>query len=100
MKKEVHEGETMACIGLYSEADGSAGCTCRSSFYSQQRVSGGYGTYLDTTGGATWYKKAMAWEVAEGILTGKNGSALDGQGTASRAEVATMLMRFNRAQDN
>jgi len=36
----------------------------------------------------------MAWAVKEGILTGKSGGLLDPQGTATRAEVATILMRF------
>ena len=41
-----------------------------------------------------WAVDAMAWAVKEGILTGKSGGLLDPQGTATRAEVATILMRF------
>lgn len=37
----------------------------------------------------------MQWAVAEGIITGKdNGTKLDPQGNASRAECATIISRF------
>ena len=56
--------------------------------------------FADAASVSAWAQDAMEWAVAEGILTGKNGSALDPQGTASRAEVATMLMRFVQGQSN
>mgnify|MGYP002282503641 CR=1 FL=1 len=40
---------------------------------------------VDTTGGATWYEKAMAWAVAEGITDGTNP-----QGTLTREQLAAM----------
>ena len=36
----------------------------------------------------------MAWAVSGGLISGKPGSLLDPQGTATRAEVAAILMRF------
>ncbi|MCI7180520.1 MAG: S-layer homology domain-containing protein [Schaedlerella sp.] len=40
-------------------------------------------------------KEAMQWAVGTGIITGKdNGTRLDPQGNASRAECATIIMRF------
>ncbi|MCI7179903.1 MAG: S-layer homology domain-containing protein [Schaedlerella sp.] len=37
----------------------------------------------------------MRWAVGTGIITGKdNGTRLDPQGNASRAECATIIMRF------
>lgn len=40
-------------------------------------------------------KQAMQWCVAEGIITGKNnGTQLDPQGNATRAECATIIRRF------
>ena len=36
----------------------------------------------------------MVWAVENGILTGNGAGELNSQGTATRAEVATMLMRF------
>ena len=47
-------------------------------------------------GGETsgWAEDAMKWAVGAGILTGKSGTILDPTGTASRAEVATILMRW------
>lgn len=50
--------------------------------------------FADGTSVSDWAAEAMAWAVGEGILTGKSGNTLDPQGTATRAEVATILMRF------
>ena len=36
----------------------------------------------------------MAWVVGEGIITGVTDTALDPQGSATRAQCAAMLMRF------
>lgn len=49
--------------------------------------------FNDIVNVSSWASEAMAWAVESGIITGKNG-ALDPQGNASRAEVATMLERF------
>ena len=38
----------------------------------------------------------MAWAVEQGILTGKTATTLDPKGNATRAEIATVLMRFIR----
>ncbi len=42
----------------------------------------------------TWSKDAMQWAVAVGMISGKDGSRLDPQGDATRAEVASILMRY------
>ena len=41
----------------------------------------------------------MEWAVSQGIITGKAGNLLDPQGGATRAEVATMLMRYIQNQE-
>lgn len=41
-----------------------------------------------------WAEEAMGWAVQNGILTGTGAGALNPAGTASRAEVATIIMRF------
>ncbi len=51
-------------------------------------------SYPDAMSTHTWALDAMSWAVAEGIITGRPSGALDPQGFATRAEVATMLMRF------
>lgn len=38
--------------------------------------------------------EALQWNVAEGIVTGKTGGVIDPQAGATRAEAATMFMRF------
>ena len=52
------------------------------------------GTFLDGAQVSDWAARAMEWTYAEGLITGKNGGRLDPQGQASRAEVATILMRL------
>ena len=42
---------------------------------------------------SSWAKEAFAWAVAEKLITGNEGR-LDPQGSATRAQVATILMRF------
>ena len=50
--------------------------------------------FSDTASVSGWAKEAMDWAVRTGLLSGKNGGILDPLGTATRAEVATILMRF------
>ena len=42
-------------------------------------------------------RDAVAWAVANGVMKGKGGAVLDPQGTATRAEVAQMLLNFMSA---
>lgn len=49
--------------------------------------------FSDTNSISPWAKEAMKWAVSVGIITG-NGSQLNPQASASRAEVAAMLQRF------
>lgn len=44
----------------------------------------------------TWAKDPMAWCVGTGIIRGRGASMLAPKGTATRAEVATMMMRLVR----
>ena len=41
-----------------------------------------------------WAMEGMSWAVAEKLITGKDGGVLDPGGKATRAEIATILMRF------
>lgn len=41
-----------------------------------------------------WASEAMHWCVMKGILSGREDGSLDPQGTATRAEVAAVMMRF------
>lgn len=43
---------------------------------------------------STWARDAMSWAVGEGLITGRTDGTLDPTGSATRAEVATMVMRF------
>ncbi|MGM9553330.1 MAG: S-layer homology domain-containing protein, partial [Faecousia sp.] len=42
---------------------------------------------------SSWAKDAIQWAVAEQIINGSDGKLLP-QGNATRAQVATILMRF------
>ena len=46
---------------------------------------------------SNWAKTAMEWAVGNGVLSGKGNNLLDPTGTASRAEVAQILMNFCNA---
>jgi hypothetical protein len=62
----------------------------------------GYGTtktmeltgYTDASNISSWATYAMKWAVAGGLITGIDSTTLDSSGTATRAQVATILMRF------
>lgn len=43
---------------------------------------------------SSWASEAMSWGVGAGVISGKGGSSLDPQGTATRAEMAKILMVF------
>ena len=44
---------------------------------------------------SSWAKDAMAWANGSGLITGKSETTLDPKGSATRAEAATVLMRFH-----
>ena len=49
--------------------------------------------FLDGDKVSAWHKDAMTWANANGLITGKyNGTKLDPQGTATRAECCKMLV--------
>ena len=45
---------------------------------------------------SSWAMSAMNWAVGQGIMNGKGNNTLDPQGTATRAEVAKMLLNFDQ----
>ena len=50
--------------------------------------------YWDADSIADWAESSMRWAVSSGVITGMDSSTLSPSGTASRAQVAAMLMRF------
>jgi len=50
--------------------------------------------FVDGENVSDWAEGAVKWAVATGILQGKDGNRLDPTGTATRAELASILMRF------
>ena len=61
-------------------------------------ASGELSSFTDGASTSGWAAEAVRWAVGSGLLSGKGGGVLDPQGTATRAEVASILMRF--AQKN
>lgn len=51
-------------------------------------------TFADNANTSSWAKDAVRAMQQAGILAGKNGNKFDPKGTATRAEVATVLRRF------
>ncbi|MEI3219811.1 MAG: S-layer homology domain-containing protein [Lachnoclostridium sp.] len=57
----------------------------------------GYSKFSDREAGCVsgYAKEAMSWAVGNGIITGKdNGTVIDPQGNAVRAECAAVIQRF------
>ena len=54
---------------------------------------GDLSTFPDGSKVGSWAETAMQWAVAEGIINGSDGKLLP-QGNATRAQAATILMRF------
>jgi len=59
-------------------------------------VDGDLNAYADAEDVSDYAKDAMAWAVSNGFIQGMNETTLAPQGTATRAQVATILMRFNK----
>ena len=57
-------------------------------------VQGDLSRFADGGQTSDWARDAVVWAVDKGLLTGKGGGLLDPKGTATRVEVATILMRF------
>ena len=54
---------------------------------------GDLSSYTDGGAVSSWAADAVTWAVANGILTGSDSGALNPQGNASRAELATLMVR-------
>jgi uncharacterized repeat protein (TIGR02543 family) len=50
--------------------------------------------FADAKEVAGWAQESAVWATMKGIVSGKPGNLLDPKGTATRAEMATMLMKF------
>ena len=50
--------------------------------------------FQDASKVSAYAVEALEWAAAEGIVTGKTGGILDPKDGATRAETATMFMRF------
>ena len=50
--------------------------------------------FTDSKKASKYAKPALCWAVETGILSGKGNGILDPQGKATRAEVASVLMRY------
>ena len=51
-------------------------------------------TFSDAAMTSDYAQQAMTWAYAQGVISGNADGTLNPQGTATRAEVATILMRF------
>ena len=51
-------------------------------------------TFVDRASVSAWAQDAMSWAVTAGVIHGTDGNRLDPQGTATRAQAATMLCRY------
>ena len=57
-------------------------------------ASGDIGGFVDSANVSSWAVDAVKWAVGSGLVNGVEGNALAPQGTSTRAQAATVLMRF------
>lgn len=57
-------------------------------------ASADFSAYTDASGVSGWATDAMRWAVSAGLINGRTATTLAPQGNATRAEVASILMRF------
>ena len=74
-----------------------AAILCNYAAYKGEDVSSGAALdgYSDAASVSDWAGESVEWAVAEGLLSGVTNDELAPQGSATRAQVATMLQRFN-----
>ncbi|MBR6523369.1 MAG: S-layer homology domain-containing protein [Clostridia bacterium] len=63
-------------------------------FVAHPEAKGEITTFDDHADTSDWAREAKAWAVGAGIINGKPGNKLDPNGTATRAEIATMFGRL------
>ena len=59
-------------------------------------AAGDLSAFTDAGDASGWAVEALRWAYAEGLITGRTATTIVPQGTATRAEVAMILMRFWR----
>ena len=82
----------LLCMGAWAE-NGSVGYMLwhyAGEPESSQSLSG----YADAESVSGWAEAAMAWAIEKGVVTGVTSTTLAPQATATRAQAATILMRF------
>ena len=67
----------------YAKAQGIAGT-----------VTGDLSKFQDASTVSSWATEAMAWAVQNGLISGKDNGSLAPQDTATRAELAQIMMQF------
>ncbi len=55
---------------------------------------GNLNSFVDAGNASDWAAQAMAWAVENGLISGMGNNALDPQGLATRAQVATIMSQF------
>lgn len=55
--------------------------------------------FSDANSISSYAKKAMEWCVEKGLIAGKGNNVLDPKGTATRAEISAILLRFSQLPD-
>ena len=59
---------------------------------------GGLSAFADGAEVSVWAQQAMSWAVSLGLINGVDSDRLDPKGQATRAQTATILMRFAQSE--
>ena len=66
--------------------------------YAGSPAAEGSASFADESGIASWAASAVDWAQESGYISGVGGNRFDPDGTATRAQVAVILMRYDQAQ--
>ena len=65
-------------------------------YYGKPAGNGDLSAFADGAKVSSWAVDAVEWAVSRHLISGKSGNLLDPQGTATRAELAQILMNFHK----
>ena len=67
-------------------------------YAARPETGGDLSAFADGADTSVWAQQAMSWAVGQGLINGVDSSRLDPKGQATRAQTATILMRFAQSE--
>ena len=84
-----------AFLSRYTESKDSPSQSAAQTALPNEESQGGLDRYLDKDQISDWALESMSWAVGQGLINGVTENQLQPKGTATRAQAATILIRFD-----